>query len=175
MLDTLDALKSKHSAIIPADFKFGVLDGWTDLLDRFFTSISPLALAADSGWRLDEVREKSGMLRIVCDYADPWNEDFLHPKLLAGFRSRVTCEVCGRAGFIRSTGWRASRCDEHAAPDQKGDHPRPAWAMGVDRPDGYLWFDQTTDDLRYVADLTTILMPSQHIEAIYRERLSRQG
>lgn len=91
-------------------------DGWRDLLERACARILATVRLHGGSFRLTEISEKYGSLRIR------W-EGSLSPEAaarveeavdLAEARSATTCEVCGDAGVLRAGDWLATRCDAHA-------------------------------------------------------------
>lgn len=85
--------------------------GWRPILERLHDRL----LAIDPNYRLDQVKEKIGILRIYAateDYAErPQVLDRIEAAIADAVReSAVTCERCGRPGRLRSdTEWRRLR------------------------------------------------------------------
>lgn len=87
-------------------------DGWFDLLDVLCTQLQqetdklggPQIVAT-------QVKEKYGALRF---YVRESNE---RQDLLIDFAEALSeriCDVCGSPGVLRTSGWQATRCDNHA-------------------------------------------------------------
>jgi hypothetical protein len=67
-----------------------------------------LVVHPNTGFAVQQVKEKFGTLRYYCSGNDAIN-NFVN---LAGRLSSVTCEVCGRAGELRNKhGWYSTQCD----------------------------------------------------------------
>ena len=88
-------------------------DGWRDLLERACARILATVHLHGGLFRLTEISEKYGSLRLG------W-EGSLSPEAaalveeavdLAEARSATTCEVCGEPGALRAGDWLATRCD----------------------------------------------------------------
>jgi hypothetical protein len=107
----------------PADH-FGVAqaypecgEGWWDVLDRACARIRAARADAGTNFRLSQIKEKFGSLRIYWDgglspEAVAQVEEAI---VLAEARSACTCEICGREGRLCDRGgWLATACPEHA-------------------------------------------------------------
>lgn len=129
--------------------------GWAGIVARFLEDVGDVTVHA--------VRQKMGVLRIEAD----GSTDDTHARLLAEFRSRVTCEECGSRGHMRvRDGWKRCRCDGHCTPEEYCQPPRPAWTMGRATTKGYLWYDPETDAVRIIDNLASIGMPARYIQAL---------
>ncbi|WP_407180415.1 hypothetical protein [Bradyrhizobium sp. STM 3562] len=90
--------------------------GWYDLLDRLCVRIRA-AVQADGGpFKLSQIKQKYGTLRVYWDgalspEADAQVEEVI---ALAEARSAVTCEICGEEGRLRDGAWLTTRCATHA-------------------------------------------------------------
>jgi hypothetical protein len=84
--------------------------GWSSLIDRVYD-----ALPEDTA--VIDVKEKFGGLRIYVDSAPKEFWDLLQN---LEKESMTMCEVCGRAGSPRKTGWIKTLCDEHFAAVTQG-------------------------------------------------------
>lgn len=62
------------------------------------------------GIQILQIKEKYGELRF---YIGPAPDDLLDAIDEAEMKSAETCELCGRPGRIRGTGWLSTRCDAH--------------------------------------------------------------
>lgn len=61
--------------------------------------------------RVRQVKEKFGTLRFYVDQSSAAQDALIY---MAVELSGCTCEVCGRPGQRRATGWTKTLCDEHA-------------------------------------------------------------
>ncbi|MBH3384709.1 hypothetical protein I5S53_12130 [Pseudomonas juntendi] len=87
------------------DCSVGVGSGWYALL----MGLGAICVEDDSSFR--DVKEKYGELSLFpnansarCEYACDFAE------FLSGF----ICDICGKAGHSRESGWVVTRCDQHA-------------------------------------------------------------
>lgn len=79
--------------------------GWESLVQPL------LAMAAEQGAEVLQVKEKFGGLRI---YVDGGNEKLQAAIEEAEKKSYRTCEECGQSGTTREGGWLRTLCDTHA-------------------------------------------------------------
>ncbi|ANL87082.1 hypothetical protein [Rhizobium phaseoli] len=164
-MTTFDEIKSSSPDMFPESVHVECREGWAGIVASFLLDARMVCIANATDLRVLAVRQDLGALRIDAEYesADKWL--FSRFLLLAEFRSRVTCEECGRPGHMRTTGgWKRCRCDEHSTPEEREQPPRPAWTLGRETSKGFLWYDQAIDDVRIVDDLASIGMPAHHIE-----------
>ncbi|TAT70056.1 hypothetical protein [Rhizobium ruizarguesonis] len=171
-MKTFAEIKAAHPSLFPETARVDCGEGWAGIVGRLLEGIaSTPGLAQMSHFRILSVRQDLGFMKIDAGY-DGIYEDSLRPSfLLAEFRSRVTCEECGKPGHMRSTnGWKRCRCDEHSTPEERDQPPRPAWTLGRDTIKGFLWYNQAADELRLVDDLASIGMPAHMIERMARTR-----
>ncbi|NEI66474.1 hypothetical protein [Rhizobium leguminosarum] len=165
-MKTFSEIKAAHPSLFPKPARVECGEGWAGIVGRLLESIaSTPGLAEMSHFRILSVRQDLGFMKIDAGYNGIY-EDSLRPLfLLAEFRSRVTCEECGQPGHMRSTnGWKRCRCDGHSTREEREQPPRPAWTLGRETTEGFLWYDQAADELRIVDDLASIGMPAHHIE-----------
>lgn len=85
--------------------------GWygliEDALEQINASLRPEDLA---GFRITDVKEKYGTLRIYVDNAPDAVEAIVE---IAQRRSALTCDRCGDQGRVGGRGWLACRCGRH--------------------------------------------------------------
>jgi len=68
-----------------------------------------------TGFAVDQVKEKFGVLRFYCPGTDRiWAYVTLAERL-----SAVTCETCGKQGKLRGSNWLYTACDEHTKEKDK--------------------------------------------------------
>lgn len=99
---------------------FECSDGWYDILWRLSSRLEPLIEEwiaqnpgeADSHPRAAQVKEKFGTLRFYMTHETPEMSALISA---AEQETEITCEVCGRPGSVRGTGWVTTLCDIHAA------------------------------------------------------------
>jgi hypothetical protein len=124
-----ERIRAKHPALVTTGFSCFV--GWFPILERFFDTVAA-ALAEAPGVEFDlwQVKEKFGGLRIYFVVTMPKprltldsqavRDDEARRRISAAYEraeheAKVTCDVCGRPGVLRSrSGWFATRCEEHA-------------------------------------------------------------
>jgi len=89
--------------------KFGFMcgDGWFKIIYNLSKKLSNLNLPDD--FEVFEVKEKFGGLRY---YVNDGNEEVYKLISEAEEKSYTTCEVCGKIGKIRNSGWVKTLCDE---------------------------------------------------------------
>jgi hypothetical protein len=90
--------------------------GWHPILTRLHGQLSAVA----PGYRVEQVKEKFGGLRVYLDYGDPTErtaaeaacielaEDLIELHEEEFYR---TCEYCGQPGWPRDGGWVKTLCD----------------------------------------------------------------
>lgn len=98
-------------------FGFACGDGWFALIHELCTTLSQLATeegrTADNWPKAVQVKEKFGTLRF---YADNLSEAMDEAVDRAEERSAQICEVCGKAGRLRTFGgWHTTLCGYHAS------------------------------------------------------------
>lgn len=59
-----------------------------------------------------QIKEKFGGLRFYCNGGDEFTEGLIQ---MAEIMADCTCEVCGKPGSARNSGWIKTLCDEHDA------------------------------------------------------------
>lgn len=169
-MTTFDDLKTRYPDQFPATAAVECGHGWAGIVGRLLAEIEPMAEA--TRFRIVAVRQKLGALRL--DTVHDGDDRLRNPLLLAEFRSRVTCEECGKAGHVRSLdGWKRCRCDEHCqTAEERAQPPRPAWTIGRLTTEGYLWYDPEADAVRIVEadELASIGVPPDHAEQIASAR-----
>jgi len=57
-----------------------------------------------------QIKEKFGGLRFYCNGGDEFTEGLIQ---MAEIMAECTCEVCGKPGSARNSGWIKTLCDEH--------------------------------------------------------------
>lgn len=80
--------------------------GWWPLLDKLHVDIMKI----DPGYRVAQVKEKFGMLRI---YLDDISEESQKLVLQCENASGKVCEICGESGILYSSGWWRTLCSKH--------------------------------------------------------------
>ncbi|ANL74274.1 hypothetical protein AMC83_PA00047 (plasmid) [Rhizobium phaseoli] len=165
-MTTFDEIKSSFPSLFPASARVDCGDGWAGIVGKLLDGIATtVGLPEMSQFRILSVRQDLGFMKIDAGYGGIYDDVFRPMLMLAEFRSRVTCEECGRPGHMRTTnGWKRCRCDEHSTPEEREQPPRPAWTLGRETTKGFVWYDQAADELRIVDDLASIGMPAHHIE-----------
>jgi hypothetical protein len=96
------------------DFGLSHESGWNDILDQLFSKIEKHLSEndhlrdPDMGFRVDQVKEKFGTLRIYVTTMDNQIIDWVREAEKA---SEITCEVCGNEGFLHKKGiWLKTLC-----------------------------------------------------------------
>lgn len=85
--------------------------GWFSLIEETLEQISDSLLPEElDGFRVSDIKEKYGTLRIYCDNAPDSVEAIIE---VAERRSATTCDRCGDHGRVGGRGWLASRCGRH--------------------------------------------------------------
>ncbi len=115
------ALRAKYPRLLPDLFGFECNAGWSDLLDDFFAVVDRV-LPADATFRLQQVKEKFGGLRIYyhIDAVVPpeVHKEIAEADLRAEARSEHICETCGKRGRMSNRGgYYTTVCEEHAEVD----------------------------------------------------------
>lgn len=171
-MKTFAEIKAAHPSLFPETARIECGEGWAGIVGGLLDDIASVRLLAEmSHFRILAVRQDLGFMKIDAGYDGFYEDGFRPSLLLAEFRSRVTCEECGRPGHMRTTdGWKRCRCDEHCTPEERAQPPRPAWTLGRETLRGFYWYDQEADEVRIVEDLASIGMPADHIERIMRNR-----
>lgn len=139
MQDEFRVLQEKYPRLVPANTPFEHGPGWIGVLDRFFADVDAV-VPADVPFRIAQIKEKFGTLRLYCEAMWPGKEptgifevSFINSgerllqgvgeldeklewaKRLAEARSAHTCEKCGGAGrlMVKNHYWYTA-CGEHA-------------------------------------------------------------
>lgn len=92
--------------------------GWWGIVRNAFSQIDvALKTHPGSSWRVQQIKEKFGGLRI---YGVATGDDFFLEEVniivdRAESAAVQTCEWCGMPGIPRETGWIKTLCDVHAA------------------------------------------------------------
>jgi len=90
--------------------------GWHDLLARMCVRIRGAIQADGDTFRLSEIKEKYGSLRVSWDgsLSPEASAQVEEAIALAETASACTCEVCGEFGRLHGDGWLTTRCASHA-------------------------------------------------------------
>lgn len=165
--ESFRSLQERYPRLLPEGFPFGCHSGWVGILDRYFAEVEAI-LPPDIPFRIDQIKEKFGTLRIYCEPVWPdrqptKNFEFAIPnmgaradaendveqklkfaRIRAEGRSAHTCEVCGRPGQLTVSGhWYRTACDEHAKDGKPVGGEDGVWNVG-----GTRWrFDVELDDI----------------------------
>lgn len=101
--------KDRHGKIMDTAMCWGFDcdDGWFQIIYDLCSKISEL----DDKVYATQVKEKFGTLRFYINGGDELIYDLIDK---ADQQSGVTCEICGKQGKLRGTGWFKTLCDEHA-------------------------------------------------------------
>lgn len=113
----LDDLREEFRDVFDMASYVDVGIGWLQLVRDFVNE----ALPHDPGLAVFEIKEKWGGCRIWCD------SSVLGTRLAKGkaeIKSAFTCEICGKAGYVRRPppnriAWWRCLCDEHTCEDQR--------------------------------------------------------
>jgi hypothetical protein len=92
-------------------YMFGIEhnDGWFDLLWRLFEGIEKI-LEQDSGFRILQIKEKFGSLRIYTNFTSDLIDTLINK---AELESEKICEDCGKKGkIINYNGWLRCQCSK---------------------------------------------------------------
>ncbi|WP_429819091.1 hypothetical protein [Ensifer sp. B1-9] len=120
MMDASD-LRAKYPRLVPDPFVFECKAGWLELIEDFLRVVDRV-LPADASFRLQQVKEKFGGLRIYYGIDsvvpdDVWAE-VGEANLRAEARSEHICETCGKRGRMSNRGgYYTVVCEEHADED----------------------------------------------------------
>ena len=85
---------------------FGVecSSGWYEIIDNLLNKIK------DSGFKIHQIKEKYGTLRVYTDFYKKDVEDLIDE---AEELSAITCEMCGKPGVLRANGgWWYTSCED---------------------------------------------------------------
>jgi hypothetical protein len=90
--------------------------GWMDLMWELSTQIQSILNLPENAelkkhFRVDQVKEKFGLLRVYASFYDEKIEPLIEKAQSA---SSKICDTCGKPGVLRVGGWLATLCDEHA-------------------------------------------------------------
>jgi hypothetical protein len=92
-------------------YMFGIEhnDGWFDLLWRLFEGIEKI-LEQDSGFRIMQIKEKFGTLRIYTNFTSDLIDTLINK---AELESEKICEDCGKKGkVVEYNGWLRCQCSK---------------------------------------------------------------
>lgn len=100
-----------------SSFHFECADGWFDLIYHLSEELYPLLEECDSMREeyvifptASQIKEKMGFMRFYMHSSTPEMEELIR---LAESKSKTTCEMCGKPGFIQSRNkWLDCRCPE---------------------------------------------------------------
>jgi hypothetical protein len=88
-------------------------EGWYGVILDTFKKISAIVLREErTDFRIVQVKEKFGGLRIYCNYFTHKIDEVITE---AEEKAKKTCEICGSPGTLRKEGWRRTLCDVHAS------------------------------------------------------------
>jgi hypothetical protein len=96
---------------------FECLSGWYPIIETYFDDVERLLKEHPGAtYRLGQVKEKFGGLRLYADRSDDITNAVQVAYDRAARDPERTCDVCGAAGQMRRIppGFYATRCDEHA-------------------------------------------------------------
>jgi hypothetical protein len=96
-------------------------NGWYDLLDKCMEKMQYFCdLCSKDGREVQvvaaQIKSKFATLRF---YVDIYDANELETSIIYGFiddaerKSARTCEVCGKDGKLRASGWHTTLCEEH--------------------------------------------------------------
>lgn len=89
-------------------------DGWIPIIERLCDDLSHYVMEHNvSGFRITQIKEKFGDLRVYFRYDDAFRERtaaLLNLTDAAAREAFVTCEVCGHPGSLERM---SVRCNEH--------------------------------------------------------------
>lgn len=138
-MDVLDSFNEKiltdhHRKLLnglgPTESLYGFEchDGWVSLIDGTLRLITRYASKHDLEVKVDQVKEKFGLLRVYLRGGDIMVDRILD---VAEVISSCTCEVCGGAGrLFQVNGWLQVRCLKHQL-------PRPEESTGCHYDESY--------------------------------------
>ena len=121
---TNDEVIAKYPKIFPEGFSIEHSDGWADILDAVFGSMTMWVRTNDGVKsctldfvRVAQIKEKFGELRLYVDIAEgatPEQVGEINGAIHVGeYLSAKTCEVCGQPGKLTGKGWLRTTCPEH--------------------------------------------------------------
>lgn len=93
-------------------FGFEVGPGWLPLVFEIFGLLDDLQKRSDQAFRISQVKEKYGSLRIYASLPGLGVEEDLL-EVLGEYLSVHTCEVCGSTGTLNTEGYQATLCQDH--------------------------------------------------------------
>ena len=86
-------------------------DGWFHILEDALKQLSDIAFKEGNDFRIDQIKEKYGYLRIYLNYETDEMSEIIQE---AEAKSQETCEQCGNPGILRSRNhWCYTSCEEH--------------------------------------------------------------
>lgn len=102
-----------------------ILPGWEDIIRRLLIDLDKPEMEWSN--HITQVKEKFGTLRFYVGYASDAVFDRIRD---AERESEITCQICGKPGVLRSSGWFTTRCDEHSEgyppyDEDEGAPPKP--------------------------------------------------
>ena len=109
-------LQGKYGFLKPTNLQEGLMafgfecgEGWDLLLEDLFEKIDKIVKREKiENFRVVQVKEKYGSLRVYCDYSNKEIEELIDK---AEEESYKTCEMCGsKDGVTQSKGWISSLC-----------------------------------------------------------------
>lgn len=87
--------------------------GWFPLIEDTLEAIDASLLPEErAGFRITDIKEKYGTLRVYTDNAPNAVEAIIE---VAERRSATTCDRCGDYGRVQGKGWLACRCARHSS------------------------------------------------------------
>lgn len=86
-------------------------DGWFDLVWGLCEKIEALGPEATERFKVEQVKEKFGGLRIYTSGGNEAIRELIHQ---ADIQSFHICEICGEPGVLRGGSWLQTLCDVHA-------------------------------------------------------------
>lgn len=102
----------------------GVGPGWWPLIEQLHRDI----LAIDADYRLDQIKEKFGILRFYAS-SERWGEASALISA-AEAKSATLCERCGASGEMRSEGWwMKTLCDMHHDERERAQKAGERWLV----------------------------------------------
>lgn len=119
----VEAIRRKHSAIVPATLQFEVEAGWLSLIEDAVDAMVRFLEAW--GWaevvRIRQIKQKLGGLRIYArpdhdvDWPDAVAEGLISIRYEFEARSRKICEICSEPGEVREVRFYLQcLCEHHA-------------------------------------------------------------
>jgi hypothetical protein len=92
-------------------------DGWEPLIRELATKLEAIndILPNDLHIEASQVKEKYGTLRFYINAAPSAIADYVYQLIdEAEHKSAKTCDVCGKRGKLRGSGWYYTACKKHA-------------------------------------------------------------